>query len=398
MAILPFDACFAESKSNQISAENAKVEATELLEANEPLLGAIRESAENLKPYYRQFNALIAVDDRSPNPIDRLADKNHIPDLDELSRLFAGLQKRLDEASAISVFRAMVYAPDGQMSERDVLRLGAFSFLSDGRYLVYVEEVDGLVELARQPNSKLFELASEFARTDSGTLAQVAIDPTGGQIVQLVVQTPTLRERIEQGGIVAYLILALASCASIVSIYRFVELTLIGKRIARQLQSSALHIDNPLGRVLLKLEQKVATDPDALYLTVEEALTGEQIQLERALTFLKLVAAVAPMLGLLGTVTGMIETFQAIALHGSGDPKLMSGGISQALVTTVAGLVTAIPILLIYSLLIGKCQNLGRILEAHVAAALAQRFDHGYRDENDAHARSLPRGERERKT
>lgn len=107
------------------------------------------------------------------------------------------------------------------------------------------------------------------------------------------------------------------------------------------MQTSELRLDNPLGRVLSKLEQELSDDDEALYLTVEEALTGEQIKLEHALTFLKLVAANAPMLGLLGTVTCMIETFQAITLHGSGDPKLMSGGISQALVTTVAGLVIA---------------------------------------------------------
>jgi biopolymer transport protein ExbB len=104
-------------------------------------------------------------------------------------------------------------------------------------------------------------------------------------------------------------------------------------------------------------------------------LSSEQARLERVLPFLKLVAAIAPMLGLLGTVTGMIKTFQAIALHGSGDPKLMSGGISEALVTTVEGLVTAIPILLLHSLLTGKSQTLAALLEAHASAALAARLE-----------------------
>ena len=112
-----------------------------------------------------------------------------------------------------------------------------------------------------------------------------------------------------------------------------------------------------------------------MYLIVEESLTTEQTRLEQGLAFLKLIAAIAPMLGLLGTVTGMIETFQAIALHGSGDPKLMSGGISEALVTTVAGLVTAIPILLLHSLLSGKSQALAALLEAHISVALATRLE-----------------------
>ncbi|MBE0437557.1 MAG: MotA/TolQ/ExbB proton channel family protein, partial [Methylomicrobium sp.] len=254
-------------------------------------------------------------------------------------------------------------------------RLGGFSFIAEGRYLAYSPEIDRLVELPRQPASSLLNSARRFQQVHADTLAPVALDPSGGQTLQLLVQIPNLQERIAQGGIVGCLILVLAGFAYALSGYRFVDLSLVGKRIKQQLQTTDLRLDNPLGRVLAKLEQETACDEEALYLTVEEALTGERIKLERALAFLKLVAAIAPMLGLLGTVTGMIETFQAIALHGSGDPKLMSGGISQALVTTVLGLVAAIPILLFHSLLLGRCQNLGNILEAHVAAALALRLE-----------------------
>ena len=143
----------------------------------------------------------------------------------------------------------------------------------------------------------------------------------------------------------------------------------------RQLFGGNWQPDNPLGRILSKLEQSPMNDDEALYLVIEDALAAEQADLDYGLTFLKLIAAIAPMLGLLGTVTGMIETFQAIALQGSGDPKLMSAGISEALVTTVEGLVTAIPILLLHSLLSGKSQALGALLEAHASAALAQRLE-----------------------
>jgi len=256
-----------------------------------------------------------------------------------------------------------------------VLRLGGFSFIADGRYLVYAPEVDRLVELPRQPSSGLLDLARDFPKAEPESLASVAIDPSSGQTLQLVVQVPNLRERIDQGGMVGYSILMLAALAFALSGYRFTELTLIENRLRRQLQSAELRLDNPLGRVLDRLDRTTMNDEEALYLTVEEALTDEQTKLGRALSFLKLVAAIAPMLGLLGTVTGMIKTFQAIALHGSADPKLMSGGISEALVTTVEGLVTAIPILLLHSLLASKSQALGSLLEAHAAAALAQRFE-----------------------
>ncbi|WAK03164.1 DUF3450 family protein [Methylobacter sp. YRD-M1] len=347
---------------------------TAALAAKEGLFMTIRESAAQLKPYYQQF--LPAGDAGSQRRlISRLADDRHIPAADELFQLFASLQAQIEILGSISTFRAPIYAPNGQVSEKEVLRLGGFSFIADGRYLVYSPEVDRLIELPRQPSSGLLDLARDFPKAEPESLAPVAIDPSGGQTLQLVVQVPNLRERVAQGGVVGYAILALAALACALSGYRYVELSLVEKRMRRQLQSSELRSDNPLGRVLARLDRTTMNDEEALYLTIEEALTGEQAKLGRALAFLKLVAAIAPMLGLLGTVTGMIKTFQAIALHGSGDPKLMSGGISEALVTTVEGLVTAIPILLLHSLLTSKSQALGSLLEAHAAAALVQRFE-----------------------
>ncbi|CCE25647.1 MotA/TolQ/ExbB proton channel family protein [Methylotuvimicrobium alcaliphilum] len=346
----------------------------EELAAKAALFSAIRESASDLKPLYQQL-FLGGDAARQRALLKQLADSKQIPATNDLKALFASLQQQLDALGSVSIIQAPVYEPSGQAVDKEVLRLGGFSFIADGRYLAYSPEIDRLVELPRQPASSLLNSARRFQQVNADTLAPVALDPSGGQTLQLLVQIPNLQERIAQGGIVGCLIVFLAGFAYALSGYRFVDLSLVGKRIKQQLQTTDLRLDNPLGRVLAKLEQETACDEEALYLTVEEALTGERIKLERALAFLKLVAAIAPMLGLLGTVTGMIETFQAIALHGSGDPKLMSGGISQALVTTVLGLVAAIPILLFHSLLLGRCQNLGNLLEAHVAAALALRLE-----------------------
>ncbi|WP_434110576.1 MotA/TolQ/ExbB proton channel family protein [Methylocaldum sp. GT1TLB] len=372
---LPSALAALEAKAEQ-PAPPSEVEAelTTVLAAKEELFLSIRESAANLKPYYVQ-QVLAGDPSHQRELIDRLADSRHMPNAHELTQLFASLQNQLDALGSIASFRAPVYAPSGQAAEKEVLRLGGFSFLSEGRYLVYSPEVDRLIELPRQPAPNLLDLAREYARVEAPSLAPVAIDPSAGQTLQLLVQVPTLRERIAQGGVVGYLILVLAGVAYALAAYRFVELTRIGQRIRNQLQSSRPRLDNPLGRVLARLEQANTNEEEVLYLTVEEALTGEQAHLERALPFLKLVAAIAPMLGLLGTVTGMIKTFQAIALHGSGDPKLMSGGISEALVTTVEGLVTAIPILLLHSLLLGKSQTLAALLDAHASAALAARLE-----------------------
>ena len=324
--------------------------------------------------------------------LDRLIDRSHTPTLDELRQLMDNLLSRLNAQSRVSMFKAPVYAPNGLASEREVLNAGGFSLIADGRYLAYSINDGRLIELSRQPSDDVLAQAQSYPKIDSKSLTMLAIDPSGGQILQLLVQIPTLKERIDQGGAVGYLILFLGSLALIVSLYRFVSLTLIGKQINTQLQDSEFRHDNPLGRLLKRLEQSTLNDEEALYLIVEESLTTEQTRLEQGLSFLKLVAAIAPMLGLLGTVTGMIETFQSIALHGSGDPKLMSGGISEALVTTVAGLVTAIPILLLHSLLAGKSQSLAALLEAHISVALAHRLELRNTDSDNKRVAKLPAG------
>ncbi|MGY6277532.1 DUF3450 family protein [Methylomonas sp. MgM2] len=338
------------------------------------LISGIRENAANLKIFYQQQTPDSEYA-KQIKLLDTLIDNRHTPNANELRQLLIGLLHRLDIQRRVSVFDAQVYAPNGLPADKSVLSIGGFSLIADGLYLTHSGEDNRLVELSRQPSAEILELAKMFPTVDSGSLATLAVDPSGGQILQLLVQAPNFKERIGQGGPVGYLILSLGLLALLLSIYRFAKLTLISRRIETQLHTQGFLADNPLGRLLEKLHQSTLNDEEALYLIVDESLTIEQTQLEQGLAFLKLVAAIAPMLGLLGTVTGMIETFQAIALHGSGDPKLMSGGISEALVTTVEGLVTAIPILLLHSLLAGKSQALAAILEAHISVALAHRLE-----------------------
>lgn len=338
------------------------------------LLSGVRENSASLKAFIRQ---------QPPGPdfaresalLDRLGDSEHTATLNELGQLLFDLNRRLHNQRLVSYFKAQVYAPNGLAIEQDVMSIGGFCLLADGLYLNHSEDDGRLVVLPRQPANDMLALAKAYAQTGVDSLTALAIDPSGGQILQLLVQVPNLKERIQQGGAVGYLILLLGLLAYLLGGYRFIQLSLIGKKIQQQLQTQQLKPDNPLGRILSRLEESKLNDEEALYLMVEEALTTEQTRLEKSLAFLKLVAAISPMLGLLGTVTGMIETFQSIALHGSGDPKLMSGGISQALVTTVEGLVIAIPILLLHSLLTGKSQALAAILEAHTSLALAQRLE-----------------------
>ncbi|MGR8931022.1 MAG: DUF3450 family protein [Gammaproteobacteria bacterium] len=355
--------------------QNALEEIDHALANMEGLQAGLRENVINLKNFYQQQPP---TQNSAEHIIlfDRLLDNSHPTSLAELRELFDALLYRLNTQSGVTQFMAQVYAPNGIANEREVLNAGGFSLISTGRYLSYSINDGQLIELSRQPDEDILAFAQAYPQIDSQSLTTLAIDPSGGQILQLLVQVPTFKERVDQGGAVGYLIIILGSLAFIVSIYRFIRLALIGKKIQRQFKDAEFRLDNPLGRLLHRLDQTTLNDEEALYLIVEESLTTEQTRLEQGLSFLKLIAAIAPMLGLLGTVTGMIETFQSIALHGSGDPKLMSGGISEALVTTVAGLVTAIPILLLHSLLSGKSQNLAATLEAQISVALAHRLEH----------------------
>ena len=124
-------------------------------------------------------------------------------------------------------------------------------------------------------------------------------------------------------------------------------------------------------------EQYPDADTETLELKLSESILREVPKLQSRLTIIKIISVVAPLIGLLGTVTGMINTFQAITLFGTGDPKLMAGGISQALVTTVLGLVVAIPMVFISTLLKTRSKGIINILQQQSAGIIANRSEKG---------------------
>ena len=179
-------------------------------------------------------------------------------------------------------------------------------------------------------------------------------------------------ERIQQGGFIGYVILVLGAIGLLIVIWRFFVLTALGARIRKQLRSEEPDTGNPLGRVMQACIDDRDKDVETMELKLDEAIAKETPRIEYGLSFIKILAAVAPLLGLLGTVTGMIQTFQAITLFGTGDPKLMAGGISTALVTTVMGLVVAIPLVLLHSYLSGKSNALIQILDEQSIGLVAR--------------------------
>ena len=252
------------------------------------------------------------------------------------------------------------------------MRLGVFNAIADGKFLRYQ---DGrLAELPRQPAGRHTAAAGAFQDATAGWVS-MSVDPSRGSILGLLVQAPTLVERIAQGGAIGYIIIALGLIGLALVGFQFTSLMLTGRAMAVQRDASSANVGNPLGRVMAVYEAHPDADTDTLERRLDESILRDTPPLERFLSTLRVLSVIAPLLGLLGTVTGMIETFQQITLFGTGDPKLMAGGISEALVTTMLGLMTAIPLVLLHSLLRDRSRGLIQVLEEQSAGLIAERAE-----------------------
>ena len=212
-------------------------------------------------------------------------------------------------------------------------------------------------------------MAKELEEAESG-IVPFPIDPTSGAMLALLIQVPDLMTRIAQGGPVGVLIIILGLIGLLIAIMRYIKLNRIDHEIKGQIDDKTPG-DNPLGRIMAVYQNNPDVDTETLELKLDEAILKELPVLQRGLRIVSLLAEIALLLGLLGTVTGIIETFQSITLFGTGDPRVMSGGISQALVTTVMGLTTSIPLLLFHGFLSSKSNRLIHILDEKSAAFVA---------------------------
>ncbi|MBL4856463.1 MAG: MotA/TolQ/ExbB proton channel family protein [Idiomarina sp.] len=307
---------------------------------------------------------------------ERMGSSSKLASIEDIESVWFALQQEMTESGKVAEFTTQVTAANGDKSEKEVVRVGAFNLVADGKYLERVGETGSVAELVRQPAGRYLSTAEEIQQTDSGVVT-FGLDPTGGSILSLLVQAPSLSERIDQGGTVGYIILALGAIGLLFALERFVSLMLLGNKVKRQLKKEKPSDDNPLGRVMLIKEKYPQADTETLELKLSEGILREVPKITRNLTFIKIISVVAPLMGLLGTVTGMIKTFQAITLFGTGDPKLMAGGISQALVTTVLGLVVAIPMTLLFATLHTRSKNLIHILQEQASGIIAERSERG---------------------
>jgi len=337
------------------------------------LFGVVRQVAGDTLAFVNGSLVSAQVADRGPL-LTRLAESKDLPSIDELEQLWFTLQEEMTESGKVVRFDATVIDADGSEEEREVVRIGPFNVVSGGRYLQWVPETRQLTELARQPQRRHLAPLPDFEAATSG-LADVAIDPSRGSILSLLIETPDFTERVQQGGIVGYVTMVLGAIGFLVALERIVHLARVSRSMKAEAGRSSPSADNPLGRVLRVYEANHDADVETLELKLDEAILAETPALERGLALIKVISVAAPLLGLLGTVTGMIQTFQVITLFGTGDPKLMAGGISQALVTTVQGLVVAIPLLLLHAIVSGYSRALVEVLDEQTAGIIARQAE-----------------------
>lgn len=341
------------------------------------LFGVLQQVAGDTKNKFATSNVSAQLPGRGVF-MDELAQKmgasSKLASIEDIEKVWFELQREMTEQGKVKRFESQVIIAGGQKVQQEVVRVGAFNLISNGKYLEYNDATNTLAELTRQPTGRFLSSAQAMQDAKSG-FVDFTLDPTGGSILGLLVQAPGTEEQVHQGGTVGYVILAVGLIALLISLERFVSLFIIGGKMRRQLKDTVARDDNPLGRVMKVKDQFPHVTYDTLELKLSEAILREMPKITRNLTLIKIISVVAPLLGLLGTVTGMINTFQAITLFGTGDPKLMAGGISQALVTTVLGLVVAIPTVFLYTILNTRSKGLLLTLQEQSAGIIAERSE-----------------------
>ncbi|MFA0809882.1 MotA/TolQ/ExbB proton channel family protein [Microbulbifer epialgicus] len=303
----------------------------------------------------------------------KMSTATKLPTIEEIERLWFEIQRETVESGKVVKFNATVIKPSGEKAEQEVVRVGNFNLVSNGKYLE-MNNAYKMAELIRQPDAKFQGMAESLQASTSGFSA-FGVDPTGptgGSYLKAMINSPDLVERWHQGGIVGYIISAVGIFAMLLAIFRLIVLTGVGAKVNAQLRSATPNTNNPLGRVLAVAEENKGVDGETLELKMEEAVLKERPAIESGLNLLKIIAMVAPLLGLLGTVTGMIITFQAITIFGAGEPRAMAGGISSALITTVLGLIVAIPTVLMHTVVNGRAKRVLHILEEQSAGIVAE--------------------------
>jgi len=354
------------------------------------LFGVIQLSASEAQESYKTSLISAQYPTRSEDlrqMVAKMASLTELVSIDEIEELWFELQNEMTEQGKVVQYTKPAKFKTGQQESEDgklvdvfeerdsqITRVGVFSAVAGNDILTYSDE-KGFVALDRPMRGAFASLSNDLQNSSSG-VTTFLLDPTKGVLSQAFVQKPTLIEKVKEGGVVGYVIIGLGIIALLIALLRILALMGVEGKVKRQAKDlKRPSLSNPLGRVIKVYQDNPNTDPESMELKLGESMLKESPKLNRWIMFIKIIAVVAPLLGLLGTVTGMIQTFQAITLFGAGDPQTMAGGISQALVTTVLGLVVAIPTVFAHWLASSRAKRVENILEEYATGLIADQYE-----------------------
>ena len=366
---------------NEIEIELLGERLTDRLGQMGELFGVVRLVSTDMSAQAWESLTSMGIETRG-DLLDRLGRSSDLPSTEDLERLWYEVQREMTEQGRVVRLAVPVLAHDANsdansdskiVETSDVIRVGPFTAFSDQGYVRWQRDAQMVRELERQPPTRYVATVEDYLEADDG-FHRVAVDPSRGTLLVALTDTPSLAERVQAGGYVGYTIIGLGLFALALGLMRLASLAVTGRRVDEQAHHERPDDGNPLGRVLGVYAENHDLDPENLELRLDEIMLRESAGVEKHMWIVQTISIIAPLLGLLGTVTGMIQTFQAITLFGAGDPKMMAGGISEALITTTLGLVIAIPLVLLHALLSSRARGITDLLEERVASLRAQRL------------------------
>lgn len=377
--------------------EENEIRIGDLTEALDKRLGSLRELFGVLQQVAGDTRGLFEasiISAQFPNRgewLGELAKKmgtaSQLATIDEMEEMWFELQREMTESGNVVSFPGTITKLSGEKVNTDIVRLGSYALLGEGEYLEWSPDTQAILELARQPAARHVDTAEAVMAAAPGEVVEFSVDPLRGSLLALLIQAATIEEQVGsfgaiaecylpfcdgQGGTVGAVIILGGFIGVLLALERLITLSLVGMRVNAQRKNATPSDDNPLGRVLKVYDENKDVDVETLELKLGEAILTETPRLTRNITLIQVISVVAPLTGLLGTVIGMIETFQAITLFGAGDPKTMASGISKALMTTVLGLCVAIPTTLLHALVNARSKSVIHVIEEQSAGIIAE--------------------------
>ncbi len=384
----------SQEELNNEEIANKQAEYAEKAGDLQELFGVLQQVAGETRGVFRASIVSAEFEGRD-KPLSDLAQRmgstTTLPSISELEDMWQSLYDHIYETGEVSSFAQDVTSNSGDTTETDLIRVGAFNVVSNDGYVNFNTETQGLNELSRQPSAEFANTAKRLSRAKPGDVVGFAVDATRGTLLDAETQKATLSEMVGtpfggiadgqcylpfcdgQGQIVGSVIILVGILGVILAVWRMVVLFFVGRKVNAQKKDLDNPSDNnPLGKLLQIYQDNKDVDSETLQLKMGEAILREMPLLTRNISLVQVISVVAPLMGLLGTVIGMILTFQAITLFGTGDPKIMAGGISTALMTTVLGLCVAIPTVLLHAFTSQFSRSVIHVLDEQSEGLIAQ--------------------------